>query len=47
MGIIGSFGDAAGHPVIDRATCTVCGECAGLCPGGVLSKGDGEILIDP
>ncbi len=47
MGIIGSFGDEAGHPVIDRATCTVCGECAEICPGGVLVKGDGEIRVDP
>ncbi len=46
MGIIGSFGDAAGNPVIDRATCTVCGECAGICPVEVLSKRDGEIRID-
>jgi len=47
MGIIGSFGDAAGHPVIDRATCTVCGECAEICPVEVLSRDDGEIRIDP
>ena len=46
MGIIGSFGDEAGHPVIDRSTCTVCGECAKICPGGVLVKCDREIRID-
>ena len=46
MGIIGSFGDAAGNPVIDRSTCTVCGECAKICPGGVLVKCDREIRID-
>lgn len=46
MGIITSFGDEAGHPVIDRATCTVCGECADICPGEVLSRRDGEIRID-
>ena len=46
MGIITSFGDQAGHPVIDRATCTVCGECAGICPSGVLSRRDGEIRVD-
>ena len=46
MGIIGSFGDEAGRPAIDRSTCTVCGECAEICPGGVLARGDREILID-
>ncbi len=46
MAIIGSFGDEAGRPVIDRSTCTVCGECAKICPGGVLARGDREILID-
>jgi len=47
MGIIGSFGDAAGNPVIERATCTVCGACATICPVEVLSRSDGEIRIDP
>lgn len=47
MGIIGSFGDAAGNPVIHRATCTACGACATICPVEVLSRSDGEIRIDP
>ena len=47
MGIIGSFGDAAGNPVIHRATCTVCGECVKICPVEVLSLSDREIRIDP
>jgi nitroreductase/NAD-dependent dihydropyrimidine dehydrogenase PreA subunit len=47
MGVITSSGDAAGAPVIDRSTCTVCGECAGICPVEVLSMGDREIRIDP
>jgi ferredoxin len=47
MGIIGSFGDEAGIPVIHRATCTVCGECATICPVEVLSLSGGEIRIDP
>jgi ferredoxin len=46
MGIVGSFGDEAGRPVIDRSTCTVCGECAEICSGGVLTRGDREIVID-
>jgi len=47
MGVIGSFGDEAGRPVIDRSTCTLCGECADVCSGGVLVKGDKEIRVDP
>jgi len=47
MGVVSSFGDAAGDPVIDRSTCTVCGECAAICPVEVLSRDDREIRIDP
>lgn len=46
MGVVGSSGNAAGRPVIDRSTCTVCGECAAVCVGGVLVKCDREIRID-
>ncbi len=46
MGVITSSGDAAGDPVIDRSTCTVCGECAAICPVEILSEGDREIRID-
>lgn len=46
MGVIGSSGNAAGKPVINRSTCTVCGECAAVCVGGVLVKCDREIRVD-
>jgi len=46
MGIIGSSGDEGGRPVIDRSTCNLCGECAEICPGGVLVRGDRQIFID-
>ncbi|MEW6719717.1 MAG: nitroreductase family protein [Thermodesulfobacteriota bacterium] len=46
MSVITSFGEAAGDPAIDRSTCDVCGQCAKVCPSGVLSKEGGEIRVD-
>jgi len=32
MSVISSLGEVSGVPVIDRATCTLCGDCAEACP---------------
>lgn len=47
MGVITSFGDEPGNPVIDRSTCIACGECAGICPTETLAAGDDGVRIDP
>jgi nitroreductase/Pyruvate/2-oxoacid:ferredoxin oxidoreductase delta subunit len=46
MGVMTSQGPVTGAPVIDVATCTVCGTCTLACPAGVLEKGDGAIHVD-
>jgi nitroreductase/NAD-dependent dihydropyrimidine dehydrogenase PreA subunit len=46
MGVMTSHGDAAGLPVIDRESCSVCGVCVEACPVGVLSKGPTGIEVD-
>jgi nitroreductase/NAD-dependent dihydropyrimidine dehydrogenase PreA subunit len=47
MSVISSLGEVSGVPVIDRATCTRCGDCAEACPTGVLRVDpDGGIRID-
>ncbi len=46
MGVISSIGDAPGNPVIDRETCTNCGDCARICPAGVLIETSQGIEID-
>ena len=46
MGVICSFGDAPGSPVVDKKTCSVCGACADICPVGVLAKGAEAIQVD-
>lgn len=45
MGVMTSHGDAAGLPVIDEETCSVCGACVEACPVGVLSKGPSGIAV--
>jgi ferredoxin len=45
MGVISSVGDAPGNPVIDKAICTNCGDCARICPVKVLSESDNGILV--
>ncbi len=45
MGVMTSRGDAAGLPVIDKETCSVCGACVEACPVGVLSKGPSGIAV--
>jgi ferredoxin len=37
----------SGQVTIDRDRCTVCGECAEVCPSETLSLGDNQITIDP
>ena len=46
MGVISSYGDAPGNPVIDREICTVCGLCSEICPVEVLTKCIDGIAVD-
>ncbi len=45
MGVMTSHGNAAGLPVIDQETCSVCGACVEACPVGVLYKGPSGISV--
>ena len=46
MGVITSSGDAPGIPLIDRSTCTVCGECARICPTETLVAAEDGMRIN-
>jgi len=46
MGAISSLGPESGHPVIDPATCTICGVCTLACPVGVLTRSEQGVDID-
>ncbi len=47
MGVIYSQGSASGKPIIDATSCLVCGDCAHVCPVGVLTQGANAIHIEP
>lgn len=49
MGVISSLGEVSGVPVIDRDSCLRCGDCAAVCPTGVLTldAATSEVRIDP
>lgn len=49
MGVISSLGEVSGVPVIDRDSCIRCGDCAAVCPTGVLTldAATNEVRIDP
>ena len=34
-------------PYVINAECIACGACAGECPVGAISEGDGKYVIDP
>jgi len=46
MGVVSSFGNEPGNPVIDRGRCTLCGECIAVCPLEVFSRGEDGIRVD-
>jgi ferredoxin len=46
MGVIYSQGSASGEPVIDATSCLLCGDCAHICPVGVLTQNSNAIHID-
>jgi ferredoxin len=46
MGVISSYGDAPGNPVIAGEICTKCGLCAEICPVEVLTRRDDGIAVD-
>lgn len=46
MGVISSFGNAPGTPVVDSKRCVRCGTCAAICPVEVLQSKNGNITVD-
>jgi len=46
MGVVYIQGSASGKPDISTTSCLVCGDCARICPVGVLTHNANAIHID-